>query len=184
MTKITASDTKPAQPSFLSRWEKVIKEQPTTRAASDKALTKALDSLSRIPPGAVTLGEYRRSQRRDAERLDYAGILVEQLRAAGILDAEREYKFHPQRKWRFDVALIAGEFRLGIEIQGGLWSGVADAKRAHAMPLNIMRDYEKHNAAVVLGWKVLYFVPEQIARPDGTWVNDGLSVIERVLKGE
>ena len=158
----------------------------TRRAASDKALAKALDSLSRIPPGAVTLGEYRRSQRRAAERLDYAGILVEQLKAAGVASENmiREHKFHPKRKWRFDVAIVSVLQSLGIEIQGGLWSGVADAKRAHAMPLNIMRDYEKHNAAVVLGWKVLYFVPEQIARPDGTWVNDGLSVIERVLRGE
>ena len=147
------------------------------------AAPDALPAQSRIPAGAVTLGEYRRAQRRDAERPDYAGVLVEQLKAAGVASENilREYEFHPKRKWRFDLAIVSVLQSLGIEINGGLWSKSKQAEAAHRFRESIVRDYEKNNAAVMLGWKVLYFVPEQIAKPDGTWVSEAMSVIEATL---
>jgi hypothetical protein len=61
---------------------------------------------------------------------------------------EREYRFHPTRKWRFDFAWP--KRKVAVEIQGGVWSG-----GAHGRGSGITRNFEKYNAAAVLGWRVL-----------------------------
>lgn len=72
------------------------------------------------------------------------------LLADDFLEPAYEYKFHPRRKWRFDAAFV--DHKVAVELHGGLWSG-----GAHARPQGVQRDLEKHNAAVLLGWQVLYF---------------------------
>ena len=62
----------------------------------------------------------------------------------------RQHKFHPQRKWAFDFSFV--EDKLAIEIQGGSWQG-----GGHNTALGQAKDYEKHNAATKLGWRVLFF---------------------------
>ena len=66
-----------------------------------------------------------------------------------------EYRFHPKRKWRFDCAWEAE--KVAVELHGGLWSGGAHV-RAHG----VQRDLQKHNAAVLLGWRVLYFSTDDL----------------------
>jgi hypothetical protein len=43
------------------------------------------------------------------------------LKAAGIPDPEREYRFDAKRRWRFDFCWP--EQRLASEVEGGTWSG-------------------------------------------------------------
>jgi hypothetical protein len=71
-----------------------------------------------------------------------------------------EYQFHDTRKWRFDYAWPS--CKVAVEREGGLWADDDAGKRAHAMPLAILRDMEKGNAAVLLGWRVLRYTPEQL----------------------
>lgn len=63
---------------------------------------------------------------------------------------EQEYRFHPERKWRFDFAnprqIIA------IEIDGGTWTA-----GRHTRGKGYERDCEKLNAATALGWRVFRF---------------------------
>ncbi len=80
--------------------------------------------------------------------------------ADGLPEPVREYPFHGTRKWRFDYAWP--RFRVAVEREGGLWSKEAGAKAAHAMPLAILRDMAKGNAAAILGWRVLRYTPEQL----------------------
>ena len=75
-----------------------------------------------------------------------------QLRIAGI-PFEREYRAINGRKYRWD-------FRVGsilVEIQGGTWT-----KGGHSTGKGLHRDYEKNNAAVLAGWRVLYFDGEMV----------------------
>ena len=67
---------------------------------------------------------------------------------------EREYKFHPKRKWRFDYAIP--EYKIGIEIDGGIWIG-----GRHTSGTGFMKDMEKLNHAAMSGWLILRFTPEQ-----------------------
>src|SRR6187402_166059 len=66
------------------------------------------------------------------------------------IEVVREFKFHPERKWRFDFAipskLIACEY-----------NGVQSAKSRHTTLTGYTGDREKINAAVGLKWRVLEF---------------------------
>jgi very-short-patch-repair endonuclease len=61
-------------------------------------------------------------------------------------DLTREYVFHPERKWRFDFAFPS--VKLAIEIQG---------RGKHQTIAGVRADCEKHNEALRLGWRVLWF---------------------------
>jgi len=67
-----------------------------------------------------------------------------------------EHQFMPDRKFRFDVALPS--LRIGIECDGGQWSG------GHRHNQAIERDYEKLNLAQMLGWRCLRFTNKQVLR--------------------
>ena len=64
----------------------------------------------------------------------------------------REYRFHPERKWRFDFAWLDVEPPLAVEIDGGQWM-----KSGHSTGTGKQRDNEKSNAAQLLGWTVLRY---------------------------
>ncbi len=76
-----------------------------------------------------------------------------QLKAHNIL-FEREVKFHPERKWRFDFTINA---RMAIEIEGGTWIA-----GRHNRGSSIERDLEKYNEAARLGWVVFRFTTGQV----------------------
>ena len=82
---------------------------------------------------------------------------------------EREYRFHPTRRWRFDFAAV--DLQIGIEVEGGTWTG-----GRHVRGSGFEADCEKYNAAALLGWRVLRFT--------GAMVNDGRAVatIEKAVK--
>lgn len=66
-----------------------------------------------------------------------------------------EYKFCPDRKWRFDFAFP--KLRLAVEIEGGLFTG-----GRHSRPLGYIADMEKYNMASELGWTLLRYRPRKI----------------------
>lgn len=87
----------------------------------------------------------RRDDRREAS-LALALAVIEQ--ATG-LTATREFRFHPVRKFRFDLAwpgLVAAE------IDGGVWSG-----GRHTTGSGFIKDQEKTNLAALAGWRVFRF---------------------------
>jgi very-short-patch-repair endonuclease len=92
-----------------------------------------------------------------------------QLKVAKCSPWVRELTFATPRKWRFDFAWPA--HMLAVEIEGGGW-----VYGRHNRPQGQVKDFEKHNTAVELGWRVLRFTGSQIE--DGS----ALAVVERVLK--
>lgn len=95
--------------------------------------------------------------------------LALQLRALKI-PFEREYRFHPKRKWRFDF-IIQSTF-IAVEVEGGIWM----KKGGHTTGVGFEKDCEKYNEAALMGWTVLRF--------SGNQVKSGFasSTIERALK--
>jgi Uncharacterized protein conserved in bacteria len=75
--------------------------------------------------------------------------------APDLAHAEREWRFHPTRRWRFDFAWPAQ--RVAVEIDGGQW---ASGGGRHATDA----DREKLNAAAAHGWRVLRFSREMLER--------------------
>lgn len=78
------------------------------------------------------------------------------LKSKGIA-FEREYKFHPDRRWRFDFVLP--EMKVAIEIEGGVWS-----KSRHTSPQGFIDDCEKYNAAAALDWVVFRYTTDMVKR--------------------
>lgn len=66
---------------------------------------------------------------------------------------EEEYLFHPERKWRFDFAIPS--MKIAIEYEGIFNGGNLWGKTGHSTIDGIMRDIEKHNEALFLGWRII-----------------------------
>lgn len=75
--------------------------------------------------------------------------------AYGIPEPQREFRFHPVRGWRFDFAWP--EHRIAVEQEGGVWSG-----GRHTRAEGYLADMEKYNHAVLEGWQLYRFTPEQM----------------------
>lgn len=75
----------------------------------------------------------------------------------GVPMPEREHRFHPERKWRFDF--VWAQIKLAVEIHGG---GFVAGR--HNRGANVS-DFEKMNEAQRLGWIVLAFGTKQLDHP-------------------
>lgn len=71
------------------------------------------------------------------------------------LNVEKEYRFHPTRKWRFDYAIPA--IKLAVEVEGGVWTG-----GRHTSSKGFLGDMEKYNEAALLGWCLIRTTPDQL----------------------
>jgi len=102
---------------------------------------------------------------------DLEDILAYQIRVAGLPEPEREYKFHPTRRWRFDFAWP--ERHMAVEVEGGKWT-----RGRHTRPGGFEADCEKYNAAALLGWCVL--------RVTADMINDGRAIdtIREAINGD
>src|SRR5262245_38966906 len=74
----------------------------------------------------------------------------------GLGVPEPEYRFDPERKWRFDWAWPLN--LIAMEIEGGAW-----IQGRHNRGSGFLRDMEKYNRAACLGWRVLRCTPQQFA---------------------
>lgn len=92
------------------------------------------------------------------------------LKVAGLPTPEREYRFAPPRRWRFDFAFVPQ--MVAVEVEGGRWVG-----GRHTSPVGFQKDCEKYAEAAARGWRVVRVTPEMVR--DGT----ALGYIERALGG-
>ena len=91
----------------------------------------------------------------DVSRLE--DVLEFQLTSTKAPDFEREYQFHPTRKWRFDFAWPDSKCMLAVECEGGTWTG-----GRHTTGSGFEADCEKYNAAALAGWRVLRYTMDMI----------------------
>lgn len=77
------------------------------------------------------------------------------LKCAG-LKYEREYMFHPSRKWRFDFAFP--EKKIAVEIEGITFYGKnkngSMKLGRHQTAKGMKNDLEKYDEAMRLGWNI------------------------------
>ena len=95
--------------------------------------------------------------------MDVCQVVSTVCAAEGLPLPVAEYRFHPVRRWRFDLAWP--EQRIAVEVEGGAW-----IYGRHNHPRGFINDMEKYNAAVIMGWRVLRYTPEQIRA--GQWLDD------------
>lgn len=76
--------------------------------------------------------------------------LVLHLKATKLPAPVREYRFDPDRKWRFDFAWP--DRKIAVECEGGV----------HRINTRFETDCAKYNAAQRAGWVVLRFTPAMV----------------------
>lgn len=81
--------------------------------------------------------------------------LAGQLRLRGVKGIRRQFRFHPVRKWAADFAIPPD---LIVEVDGGTWVG-----GAHSRGAGQNNDFEKQNAAVLMGYVVMRFTTDHVA---------------------
>jgi very-short-patch-repair endonuclease len=85
---------------------------------------------------------------RDELRRNAAFLKLLRLLLFAEFDVRLEHRFHPSRKWRFDLALL--DVRLALEIDGGSW-----IHGRHHRPAGRDADNEKDREAQRLGWMIV-----------------------------
>ncbi len=92
------------------------------------------------------------------------------LQSHGLPDPVAELRFAPPRRFRWDWSWP--DYLVAVEIQGGRWQG-----GRHTRPAGYRTDCEKLALGQLLGWKVIWCVPEQIASGELlTWLLRALGV--------
>lgn len=96
---------------------------------------------------------------------------IDMLILAGLPEPEREYRFAPPRKWRFDYCWIAQ--RVALEYEGGIYSG-----GRHVRGKGYANDCRKYTEASLRGWVLIRVTSEMIGN------GEALRFIERALGKE
>jgi hypothetical protein len=94
--------------------------------------------------------------------------LLQHIRALKLPEPETQYRYATAlvnhngkpRQFRADFAWPAVEYRLLVEVQGGIFMRGG----AHSLPTNIVRDIEKHQCAALLGWYALPVTTDQVKK--------------------
>ena len=89
------------------------------------------------------------------------------------LEPEREHRFAPPRRWRFDFAFL--KRKLAVEVEGGIWNG-----GRHTRGKGYQHDLAKYNAASRLGWVVLRYSTEMVESGDA--IQEVLEVLQERLE--
>lgn len=117
----------------------------------------------------VRTAESRRHQGGGGLVIDASLGLVRIVAWAQLPTPVTEHRFHPVRRWRFDLAWP--DVKLAVEVEGGTWTG-----GHHSYGKGFESDCEKYNEATLRGWRVLRVTPGMI--DDGR----ALETIERALR--
>jgi very-short-patch-repair endonuclease len=102
----------------------------------------------------VTFTLYERKPKRRPPT-DGSALLAFQLAAVPIRGCVLQHRWHPVRKWRFDLAWP--ERKLAVEVDGGLY-----IRGAHSRGADREADMEKDAEAMCLGWRVLRVSPRHV----------------------
>lgn len=113
--------------------------------------------------GAQSVGDLGVKAKDGADELDW------QIRAAGLPPFVREYRFHPSRMWRLDLA--RPEAKLAVEIDGGVFSG-----GRHTRGVGYEADCVKAAELAILGWRLIRVTTRHVKN------GAALQWIERALK--
>jgi hypothetical protein len=81
-----------------------------------------------------------------------------QWRVLGGPELEREHRFHPGRKWRFDFCHLPT--KIAFELEGGVYT-----RGRHTRPTGFTEDCKKYNAATLLGY-VVFRLTGDMLQPD------------------
>jgi len=115
----------------------------------------------KAPAGLASDNRKTRTKPRAPSACAYLAALL----AAEIGPPTLEYRFHPVRRWRFDIAYP--EHKTACEIHGSVFHG-----GRHTSGIGFTNDREKMNEAQLLGWIVLEYPTSVVRKEPGRIVDE------------
>ena len=88
-------------------------------------------------------------------------IVIAYWTSQGLPRPELEHRFHSVRRFRFDFAYPG--YKLAIEVEGAIFK---QGGGRHNRGAGMKTDMVKYNLANEMGWRVLRYMPQQIAMLD------------------
>ena len=82
-------------------------------------------------------------------------IVAKTFKMQGLPKPTFELRFHPVRRWRFDLAWE--DQKVALEVQGGIWTN-----GRHSRGAAMLKEWEKLNTAAGMGWRILYCQPSDL----------------------
>lgn len=126
-------------------------------------VNRAVKRIAQMPADTPKTSEKAPPRARKAKKVSKAqpsageALFAQQLRNSGITGWEAEYRFHPGRRWRLDFGWPIA--RVAVEIEGAIWT-----QGRHSRGKGMESDMEKYNELAKLGWRLLRFSPEMVAK--------------------
>lgn len=118
-----------------------------------------LIGVKKVPQQTMSAREWQEQMKRKPKKTvkaSHSSDIAMMLRLARI-EFVVEYCFHPQRKWRFDFAIL--EHKIAIEFEG-----IFSKKSRHTTVSGYAGDVEKYREAAKLGWTVLRYTAKDYKR--------------------
>lgn len=101
----------------------------------------------------ASVSEFKKTSKKNGDLSEFFFSMIEMI-AKELKDGIfLEYRFHPTRKWRFDLAWP--HKKIAVECDGMVW-------QAGGGRHNTDTDRDKMNIAALMGWRVLRFSGNQI----------------------
>ena len=136
------------------------------RAAQPQSMGTTSSSILHPPSSARVKASLAAEKR-------LADAAVKHWERAGLPAVVTQFKFHPERQWRFDFAFGVYPHAMpestpmppsiAIEVQGGNF--MKSGAGAHGRGAALRKEYEKWRAAAELGWRILPVLPEELLTP-------------------
>lgn len=119
-------------------------------------------------------------KREKGKRTRLEDSLFAEFRLFGLPLPEREFMFHPTRKWRADFCWVTQ--KIIVEIEGGIFMR---ASGRHNRGAYMEQDFEKLNSAAAMGYSVYRFGPKAVKKPKGgIQASKALEFLYPILRGE
>ena len=81
--------------------------------------------------------------------------LIWQCRIAKLPAVTPEFRFHPVRRWKVDLAFVPQQ--IAVEVEGAVFKG-----GRHTRGVGVEADCEKYAELAILGWRLLRVTPRQV----------------------
>lgn len=87
--------------------------------------------------------------------MSIATIFAQTCEQFGLPKPVPEFRFHHERKWRFDYCWPAS--KVALEVEGAVW-----VEGRHTRGSGFVKDIEKYNSAGALGWIIIRCEPRDL----------------------
>ncbi len=121
------------------------------------------------PPGPPTAREKLIRAVRKSRNARFEEQLAFEIRAHGLPQPHEQYRWATEvlsetgrpRQFRADFAWPAPEYRLLLQVHGGLWMRSGGG---HSHPMHLEKDMEQHRIAAMLRWFVMPVTTDEVKK--------------------